>query len=164
MASIAGAPIANAVGAGAVPRHANEERPVMAIIGRPPILRIRHQGMQILDHGIEVEGLEFRRIIERHAHRIGLGGVLVENMQVQLVRPPITIDPGQNSLVSLAAAHDRALAFVRHFLSSLCFDLRQTSRSSVRYLSGPCQSPGPLAGMTSTSCAGAGTLYRPIAN
>src|SRR6266487_2960170 len=44
----AAAAVADAVGAGAVPRHANEERPVVAIVGRPPILRVRHQGMQVL--------------------------------------------------------------------------------------------------------------------
>ena len=37
------AAVADAVGACAVPRHANEERPVVAIIRRPPGLRARHQ-------------------------------------------------------------------------------------------------------------------------
>ena len=56
----------------------------MAEIGRPPILRVRHQGVQVLDHRIEVEALEFLGVVERLAHRIGQGGVLVENLKVQL--------------------------------------------------------------------------------
>src|SRR5436189_102782 len=35
--------VACAIGAGAVPRHANEERAVMAEVRGPPVLRIRHQ-------------------------------------------------------------------------------------------------------------------------
>ena len=39
----AAASIVNAVGAGGVPGHADEERSVVAEVGRPPILRIRHE-------------------------------------------------------------------------------------------------------------------------
>ena len=39
----AAAAVADAVGAGAVPRHADEERPVVAEVGRPPVLRVGHQ-------------------------------------------------------------------------------------------------------------------------
>ena len=73
-----------------MPRHADEERPVVAEVGRPPLLRVRHQGMQVLDHGIEVEAFEFLGVVERLAHRIGQGGVLVET-EVQLVRPPVAV-------------------------------------------------------------------------
>ena len=60
----AAATVADAVRAGAVPRHANEQRPVVAEVRRPPVLRIRHQGMEVLDHGIEVEALELLRVVE----------------------------------------------------------------------------------------------------
>ena len=82
----AAAAVGDAVGAGAVPRHADEERPVVAEVGRPPILRIRHQGMQVLDHGVEVEGLELLGVVERLAHRIGQTGVPVETLKAQTVR------------------------------------------------------------------------------
>ena len=39
----------------------------------------------------------------------------MENTQIERVWPPIAIDPGQNSLVSVMAAHDRAFAFIWHF-------------------------------------------------
>ena len=77
----AAAPIADAVRACAVPGHPNEQPPVVAVVGRPPILRVRHQGMQVLDHGIQVEAFEFLSVVERLAHRIGQGGVLVENAE-----------------------------------------------------------------------------------
>ena len=87
----AAAAVGDAVGACAVPRHANEQPAVVAEVGRPPILRVRHQGMEILDHGIQVEALEFLGVVERLAHRIGQAGVLVENLKVQLVRPPVPV-------------------------------------------------------------------------
>src|SRR5215468_6364683 len=48
----------------------------------------RHQGMQVLDYRVEVEALEFLGIVECLAHRIGQGGVLMENLNIQLARPP----------------------------------------------------------------------------
>ena len=104
----AAAAVADAVRACAVPRHPNEQRPVVAKVGRPPILRVRHQGMKVLDHGIQVEALEFLGVVERLAHRIGQGGVLVENLKVQLVRPPVTVR------VCVGPARERALAFTCH--------------------------------------------------
>jgi len=78
----------------------------MAIIGRPPFLRVRHQGTEVLDHGIQVEALEFFSIIELLAHRIGQEGVLAQDSQVQLIRPPVPI---RRSRVS--TARYRALGF-----------------------------------------------------
>src|SRR5256885_722754 len=71
---------------GTEPIHADEEAPVMAKDGRPPILRVRHQGVQVLDHGLQVEALEFLGVVERLVHRVGQGGVMVQNLNVQLVR------------------------------------------------------------------------------
>ena len=82
-ASGAAAAIANAVGARAVPGHADEQAAIVAEVGRPPILRVRHQGVQVLDHGVQVEALELLGVIEVLAHRIGQGGVLVKNLNVR---------------------------------------------------------------------------------
>src|SRR5271168_3637240 len=54
----------DAVRSRAVPRHTNEQRPVVAKVGRPPLLRVRHQGVQVLDHGLQVEALELFRVVE----------------------------------------------------------------------------------------------------
>src|SRR5262249_54760007 len=44
--------------------------------------------------GVDVEGLELFRVVEVLTHRIGPGRVLVENLQVQLIRPPVPVRPG----------------------------------------------------------------------
>src|ERR1700745_3601192 len=76
----AAAAVADAIAAGEMPRHPNEQPSVMAIIRRPPILRVPHQGVQILDHGIQIEALEFLGVVELLTHRIGQSGVLMENL------------------------------------------------------------------------------------
>ena len=71
--------IGDAVRAGGVPRHPDEERPVMAVVGRPPVLRRRHHLDEIPLQRVDVEGLELLRVVELLAHRIGPGRVLIEN-------------------------------------------------------------------------------------
>ena len=83
--------ITGAISARAVPRHADEERPVVTEVRRPPILRIGHQGMQILLHRIEIQALELGTVIKTFAHRVGLGGVLMKNAQVELIGPPVAV-------------------------------------------------------------------------
>ena len=92
------------VGAGAVPGHANEERPVMAIVSRPPILGIGHQGKQVLLDLLQIELVEFLGIFEGLTQRVTDGRILVKNAEVELVRPPVAIHaPSQRT-------HYRALA------------------------------------------------------
>ena len=90
-ASGAAASVVDAVGSGGVPGHADEERAVVAEVGGPPILRIGHDGMEILDHGIEVKFLELLRVIELLFHRIGERGVLMKNAEIQLIGPPVAV-------------------------------------------------------------------------
>ena len=104
----AAAAVTDAIGAGAVPGHADEERAVMAEVGRPPVLRIGHQGAQVGDHGIEVEALERLGVVERRAHRVGERGMLVQDLQVELVGPPVTVR------MALGCTAERALALGRH--------------------------------------------------
>ena len=67
----AAAAVGDAVGAGAMPGHADEQSAVVAEVRRPPVLRVGHQGMQVLDHGVQVEALELLGVVELLAHRIG---------------------------------------------------------------------------------------------
>ena len=90
-AARAAAAVADAVGAGAVPRHANEERAVVAEVGRPPLLRVGHQAHAGPLTRRQVEALELRGVVEVLAHRVGQRGMLVEDVKLQLVRPPVTI-------------------------------------------------------------------------
>ena len=104
----AAAAVGDAVRARGVPRHADHQAAVVAEVGRPPLLRVRHQRMQVLDHRVEIEALELLRVVERLAHRIGQVGVPMENLEVQLVRPPVAVP---------VSARERALA---RALVSLC--------------------------------------------
>ena len=87
----AAAAITGAVSAGAVPRHANEQRAVVAEVRRPPVLRVGHQRREIFLHRRQIEALELLCVVEVLAHRIGLGGMLVQEIELQLVRPPVLV-------------------------------------------------------------------------
>ena len=113
----AAAAIGDAVRACAMPRHADEERPIVAVVRRPPLLRVRHQGMEILDHGIQVEALELLGVIERLAHGIGQGRVLVQDLQVQLIGPPVCVCWG-SSLLCVCERRPRTGTWLR--LPSFC--------------------------------------------
>ena len=101
----AAAAVADAVRACTVPRHTNEQSSVVSEVGRPPILRVGHQGMKVLDHGIQIETLEFFGVIELLAHRIGQRRVLVQDLQVHLIRPPVAVRGSGGAVV------ERALGF-----------------------------------------------------
>ena len=111
LVAVAGAATAvtGAVRAGAVPRHANEQAPVVTEIRRPPVLRVGHQRQQIFLHGCQVEALELFGVVEVPAHRIRQRGMLVQDVQPQLVRPPVTIRRTADMI-------ERALRFGRHGL------------------------------------------------
>jgi len=63
----------------------------MSEIGWPPVLRIRHQGMQVLDHGVEVEALELLGVVESLIHRIGKRRIPMQHFDVERVGPPIPV-------------------------------------------------------------------------
>ena len=105
----AAAAVVDAVRARTVPRHPDEERPVVAEVGRPPVLRGRHHRLDVLLQGIEVERLELFGVVELLAHRIACRVVRVEGVQVQLIRPPVAVRPAAERF-----ARERALLFVVH--------------------------------------------------
>ncbi len=91
------AAVVDPVRAGAVPRHPDHERPVVAEVGGPPLLRGGQHLVDVLCQGIEVEGLELRGVVEVLTHGVGRGRVLPEDLQIELVRPPVAVacDPGR---------------------------------------------------------------------
>src|SRR2546425_2180949 len=99
----AAAAVADAVRAGAVPCHANEQRSVVAEVRRPPVLRVGHQRHEILLHGRQVEALELFGVVEALAHRIGRLG---QDLEVQLIGPPVSVRRAGASRV-----RERALCF-----------------------------------------------------
>ncbi len=122
--------VGDAVSARAVPGHANEERAVMPIVGRPPGLRLGHDGEDVLLHGVEVEFLEFGSVVELLARGVRQGGVLVEDLQIQLIRPPVAIRPGHRSLSLLRLG----LKFGRHYClhSLVCIFSRRSCLQVTR--------------------------------
>src|SRR5689334_5304625 len=81
--------------------------------------------MQVLDHGVEVEAIELLSVIEGLTHWIGQIGVAMENRNVQLVWPPVTVP---------VSPSERALA------GALFVGFRVHLRTSLPYLSLNCQS------------------------
>ena len=69
----AAATVGDAVCSRAVPRHADEQPRVGAVVGGPPVLRRRHQGHDVLLDGCEVEFLELLCVVVILAHRIAFG-------------------------------------------------------------------------------------------
>src|SRR5579862_1969909 len=65
----------------------------MTEVSGPPILRVGHQGAQVLDNLLQIETLELLGVIESRTHRVGLQTVLVEDLQAQLLRPPVAVGP-----------------------------------------------------------------------
>ena len=105
--------VADAIGAGAVPGHADEKRPVVAVVSRPPGLGGRHQRGDVFFDGREVEGLKSFGVVKILVHRTALRRVLMKDLEVELVRPPVAIRVGMGSLASsgrfcTAAARHRA--------------------------------------------------------
>ena len=93
LAAIAGTAtaVARAVSSRAVPSHADEKRPVVSEVSRPPVLRIRHERGEILLYRREIKALEFLGVIEILVHRVGLLRLLAQHLDVELIRPPITV-------------------------------------------------------------------------
>ena len=93
LGAVARAPpaVADPVGARAVPCHPNEERTVVPVVGWPPGLRRGQEFPQVLLQGIQVERLKRRGVVEVAAHRTHAGGVLMQDLEVELIRPPVGV-------------------------------------------------------------------------
>ena len=83
--------ICDAVSAGAVPSHADEEGAIMAVIGGPPILRGGHQGDQVALQRGQVQLPERLGVVEPGPHRVRLGAMLMQDPEVELIRPPVPV-------------------------------------------------------------------------
>ncbi len=119
----AAAAVGRAVGAGAVPGHADEQAAVVAPVGRPPVLAVGHQRRQVALQGRVVERLVGRRVVEVRVHRARCGRVLVQDRQVQLLRPPMGI--GRCCLGrARTGTMERTLGFAAHIHLLVGIDMR----------------------------------------
>ena len=74
-----------------MPSHPDEEWAVVTVVCRPPLLRSRHHLNDVLLQSFQVDRLELLGVVEICAHRIVLRRVLIENLQVQLIWPPVLV-------------------------------------------------------------------------
>src|SRR5882672_9543673 len=79
----------------------------------PPVLRIGHQLEQILLQRKVVELLEGLGVVEVLVQRIGFGGMLVQEIQAQLIRPPVAA-----RRAAAGGVIERALDLVGHCIVS----------------------------------------------
>ncbi len=87
----AAAAVDRAVGAGAVPGHADEERPVVAVVRRPPVLRRRHELDEVGLDRFEVQALECVGVVEVRVVRIRCRVGLAQRIEAQTVGPPVIV-------------------------------------------------------------------------
>ena len=104
------APVADPVGAGAVPGHPDEERTVVSVVGGPPILRGGHHLLDVALHRFEVELCELLGVVEVVTHRVAGRRVLVEDLQIELVGPPVTVGCAPH-VMAVSVRGNRALSF-----------------------------------------------------
>ena len=88
------ATVTDPVGAGGVPCHADHQAAVVAEIGWPPVLTVGHQRRQVRLQRLEVELGERLGIVEILAHRVGQVRVLMQDLEVKLVGPPVAVRAG----------------------------------------------------------------------
>ena len=81
------------VGAGGVPAQPDEQAAVVPEVGGPPVLRGRHHLDDVALELLEVELRELPRVVEVLPHGVGRDRVLLQDLQVQLVRPPVLDRP-----------------------------------------------------------------------
>ncbi len=121
------AAIRDAIGARGVPGQADHQAAVVAPVGRPPVLAVGHQCLEVLLERLDIEFLEFFAIVEVSPHRVGLGVVLVQDVEVQRLGPPVHARHGHRSY---AAMHHGAPAFVGH--QDFLFGEFERTRAAVR--------------------------------
>src|SRR6266850_392874 len=73
---------------------------------RPPVLRVGHQLAQVALQRSVVELFERLGVVEARTQRIGLGRMRAQQLQVQLVRPPVLVRGA-----APCSVFDRALGF-----------------------------------------------------
>ena len=83
--------VGGTVGTGSMPGQANEQTTVVAPVGRPPLLVVGHQVNHVFFECGKVKLGEFFAVVIVRIHGVGDGLVLVQDGQVQLVRPPICV-------------------------------------------------------------------------
>ena len=83
--------VAGSIGSCCVPGHSDEEGAVVTVVGWPPILTVRHQGVEVFLQSLIVKVFEGLSIVKVLAHGVGLAVVLVEDVQIEVFWPPVLV-------------------------------------------------------------------------
>ena len=81
------------VGARGVPRHPDEQRAVVPVVGRPPLLGVGHDVHDIALELVHVEARERLGVVELLSQGTGAGLVLAKDPKIRLVGPPVLVRP-----------------------------------------------------------------------
>ncbi len=98
-----------------MPSDTGEHANVAAPVGRPPFLAFIHQRAKVVFQALDVELFEFFAVVEILAQRVGFDVVLMEDVEIQCIRPPIH---DRGAQCGHTAMHDRAFpccVFSVHF-------------------------------------------------
>ena len=106
--------VADAIGTSTMPSHPDKERSIVTVVSGPPVLRRGHQLEDIRFQGCKIETLKRFSVVERLTQGIRPRWVLMEYLQVQLIRPPISIGCAMTSCELLSSARKWAFAFATH--------------------------------------------------
>ena len=140
--------VGHPVSSGAVPGHANEERSVMTKVRWPPRLRGRHHLFDVFFQRGKIDLGKLVCVAEIVAHRVRLGGVLPQNRQVQLIRPPVSVRQSSGGRIAWGSPCHRAHAVIVH-LVYLSVRIRE-SLCSIRTPVG--RFTLPIAGVQRAGC------------
>jgi hypothetical protein len=154
----AAAAVTCSIRAGAVPRHADEQRTVMSEIGRPPVLGVGHDRRKIPLQCPKVEALELLGVVEIRVHRVGLGGMLMQQVQRQVCRPPVLVRcTAAQGVSKWALCFSRVVHMMtpawkmcRQYIPALPISLSIFSITVIDDINGACKSTSPSS-LTSVS-------------
>ena len=104
------AAIRDPIGTRRMPGHADHQTAVVTPVRWPPFLAICHQCMQVFLERIEIEFFNGFPIVEAFSHRIGFAIVLMQNVEVQGLGPPLHV---RHAALRGAAVHHWTFVF-RH--------------------------------------------------
>ena len=91
----------------------------MAKICRPPVLGIIHQVREVLFYSCQVKFFKLLSVVKFFTERIGERRILVKDLQVHLVWPPVPVGPAFASYLHVIPASYRALVIVSHRITFL---------------------------------------------
>ena len=90
-----------------MPGNAGKHADIAAPVSWPPGLAFSHQCTQVALQCFYIQLLEFFGVVEVLTQRVGLAVVLVKNVEVECIRPPIAVGLTAGCH---CAMHDRAFA------------------------------------------------------